>query len=291
MEAVLLAPGEGEVIEDRPDRFVEVKADREELAVTESRYGPGQSGPGPHVHREHADCFWALDGELTFGLADETARLPAGGFLLVPPNVVHTFSNEGPGDARFLNVHAPSKGFVDHLRAMRDDQDGEAMDRFDTFDPPADGGRPAADALVRAPGAGDSLALGTSTAVVKAGGEHAGGVLSLTETTLAPGFPGPVPHHHESFVDSFYLLDGRLGLLLGERSVEATAGTYALVPPGVVHTFSNPGGEPVRLLNLMAPGGFERYLREAAAAMPPGTAPDPQLMAEIASRYDFHPGR
>ena len=172
---------------------------------------------------------------------------------------------------------------------MRDDQDGEAMDRFDTFDPPADGGRPAADALVRAPGAGDSLALGTSTAVVKAGGEHAGGVLSLTETTLAPGFPGPVPHHHESFVDSFYLLDGRLGLLLGERSVEATAGTYALVPPGVVHTFSNPGGEPVRLLNLMAPGGFERYLREAAAAMPPGTAPDPQLMAEIASRYDFHP--
>jgi hypothetical protein len=56
-----------------------------------------------------------------------------------------------------------------------------------------------------------------------------------------------------------------------------------------VHTFWNPGDSPVRLLNLMAPGGFEQYLKEVAEAAAPGAAPDPALMAEIASKYDFEP--
>jgi hypothetical protein len=55
-----------------------------------------------------------------------------------------------------------------------------------------------------------------------------------------------------------------------------------------VHTFSNRGDEPARALNVMAPGGFEQYLKEAAAAMG-GGPPDPAVMARIASRYDFEP--
>jgi hypothetical protein len=57
--------------------------------------------------------------------------------------------------------------------------------------------------------------------------------------------------------------------------------------PGAVHTFSNPGDEPVRFLNVMAPGGLERYLKEVAASMPADGPPDPAAMARIASRYDF----
>ena len=52
---------------------------------------------------------------------------------------------------------------------------------------------------------------------------------------------------------------------------------------------SNPRRETVRMLNLMAPGGFEQYLKEVAAAARPGEPPDAQAMAKIASRYDFHP--
>jgi oxalate decarboxylase/phosphoglucose isomerase-like protein (cupin superfamily) len=70
--------------------------------------------------------------------------------------------------------------------------------------------------------------------------------------------------------------------------VEAPAGSYGVVPPGNDHTFSNPGGEPVRLLNVMAPGGLEQYLKEAAAvAARPGGPTDPKLLARIASKYDF----
>ena len=42
----------------------------------------------------------------------------------------------------------------------------------------------------------------------------------------------------------------------------------------------------MRALNLMAPGGFERYLEEVAEL---GGPPDPDQMAQIASKYDFHP--
>ena len=293
VDFLLLRPGEGETVSDRPQSFVQIKADRDELALTESRYGPGESGPGPHVHREHADCFWVLGGELIFELGGELHRVGAGGFVLIPPNVVHAFRNEGPGDARFLNMHAPSMGFPDHIRALHradgEEEERQAAERFDTFQPPADGGRPASEALVCPAGEGEALALGPNRLVFKATAEHGGGPMSLWETRLAPGFPGPVPHWHASFLDSFWVLEGTLSLRLADEAAEAAAGSFALAPPGTVHTFSNPGDEPVRFLSLMAPAGFERYLREVAAATPTGAPPDPVRMAEIASRYDFHP--
>jgi mannose-6-phosphate isomerase-like protein (cupin superfamily) len=155
-----------------------------------------------------------------------------------------------------------------------------------TFDPPPDGGRPASDAVIREPGAGGRMAFGPGEVMFKAEGA---GWLSLMETTLGPGYRGPVPHFHRGFVDSFYVLEGVLTLRVGDAVVEAPAGSFTAATPGTVHTFSNPGDEPVRMLNVMAPGGFEQYLREVAAEVPAGGAPDPALMAEIAQRHDFVP--
>jgi mannose-6-phosphate isomerase-like protein (cupin superfamily) len=117
-------------------------------------------------------------------------------------------------------------------------------------------------------------------------GSDVDGSFSLTETTLEPGFPGPVAHRHRGLVDSFYVLAGALALRLGERELRAGPETFALVPPGKVYSFSNPAERAVRMLNVMAPGGFEQYLKELARAAP-GGHPDPTVMAEIASRYDF----
>ena len=95
----VVASGEGELVTDEPERRVEVKADRDELAVTESRYAEGESGPDSHFHREHSDCFFVLEGRLVFELDEERTELGAGDFVAIPPLVVHTFRNEGPGDA------------------------------------------------------------------------------------------------------------------------------------------------------------------------------------------------
>ena len=289
MGPVLLHSGEGETIAEREERSVVIKGESEQVAVTESRYAVGERGPEAHIHLRHTDAFYVLEGALVFELGGDgdVVRAEAGSLGLVPSGVVHTFGNEGPGEARFLNVHAPSEGFADYLRAMRDGRRDDAQE-FDTFDPPVDGGRPASEALVRGPDEGETIEAGPTRATLKAEGNDGEGTLSLSEAVLAPGFLGPVPHFHETFVDSFYVLAGTLTVRLEDETVTAPAGSFALVPPGVVHTFSNRSDEPVRALNLMAPGGFEQYLKEVAHATQ-GGPPDPQLMAQIASKYDFHP--
>jgi quercetin dioxygenase-like cupin family protein len=155
----LLRPGDGETITRKERREVVLLAARHEIAITWSRYAAGEQGPDLHVHREHVDAFYVLDGELTFLVGPEAERLQvaAGGFVAVPPNVVHTFVNDGGGEVRWLNVHAPDQGFAQYLRAARDGEDAA----FDNFGPPADGGRPAADATVSAPGEGERVASGS----------------------------------------------------------------------------------------------------------------------------------
>ena len=284
---LLLGPGEGETITDRPERTLRILADRDELTLTWFRYEPGEKGPDPHVHRRHTDAFYVLEGELEFGLGPDVqpVRGPAGTLAAAPPDVVHTFRNTSDATAVFLNVHAPSMGFGDMLRARRDGRK-EDIERFDQFEPPPDGGRPFADAIVRGPGEGDSLAMGSSSAVFKAEGSDGDGTFSLSETMVGPGFPGPLPHRHRELVDSFYVLEGTLTVQLIDERVQAGPGSFALVPPGNVHTFANPTDRIVRMLNLMAPGGFEQYLKDAHAA---SAVSDPAAMAEIASRYDFEP--
>jgi mannose-6-phosphate isomerase-like protein (cupin superfamily) len=284
---VLLRAGGGDTVTDGPARTIRILGDRDELTLSWFRYGAGQDGPKPHVHRRHTDAFYVLEGELELELGPDLQRVTgtAGTFAAVPANVVHTFRNASAATVVFLNIHAPSMGFGEMLRASRDGRRERAR-HFDQFEPPADGGRPPSDAVLRGPGEGESITLGGSRAVLKAEGSEADGFFSLSEMVLGPGVGGPVPHRHRELVDSFYVLEGTLALRLGDEQVEAGAGAFALVPPGNVHTFANPAEETVRLLNLMAPSGFEQYLKELAGAAPAGL-PDHDVMAEIASRYDF----
>ncbi|MEA2329965.1 MAG: hypothetical protein QOH58_103 [Thermoleophilaceae bacterium] len=273
-EPLLLGPGEGE-----PHGVAQLKVDLPELSLAESVYEAGRRGPPPHIHRVHVDAFYVIDGRLEFELGPDGQRfqIEPGGLVLVPPEVVHSFHNPGPGECRFLNIHAPGADFGDYLRTR-----GEAP--FDSEDPPPGGGRPASDAIVLGADEGERLAFGPTVATLKAGVDDALGSFALTDSTIAGGFPGPVPHRHERMVDSFYVLEGTLALRLGEQEAIAGPGSYACVPPGNAHTFSNPGTEPVRVLNLMAPGGLEGYLRELAKL---GGPPDPAVMARIAADYDF----
>jgi mannose-6-phosphate isomerase-like protein (cupin superfamily) len=206
--------------------------------------------------------------------------------VLVPENVVHSFENESGAEARFLNAHAPSMGFAESLRVRRDGREYDP-ELFDSFDPPADGGRSVSGSVVRRPGEGVSLDAGPSRVLFKAEASDGDGTFSLTETTLAPGFPGPLPHRHTRMVDSFYVLEGMLTVRVEDKKHALGPGSYAFVPPGVAHTFSNPSDETVRMLNLQAPGGLEQYLKELASVLKPGEQPDPAVMAKIASRYDF----
>ena len=130
--------------------------------------------------------------------------------------------------------------------------------------------------------------MGASEIVIKATAENTGGAFFLSETTIAPGFPGPPPHTHARICDMFYVLEGVLTMNVEGETRELRPGSFACAPPGTVHTFSNHGAEPVRLLNFNTPGGFERYMRELAAATESGEI-TAQAIGEIASRHDFTP--
>jgi quercetin dioxygenase-like cupin family protein len=276
-QARLLPVHEAEAISDTPERELRILSDHELLNLTWTRHTAGERGAEPHVHLHHTDAFYVLAGDVTFVLGPELEKLAAaaGTLVLVPPGVVHGFDNDSDGEVRFLNAHAPSGGFVEHLRGRGD---------FDSEDPPEDGGRPVSDAIVLGPGEGELLELGPNRLLMKARVGDGDGTFYLGELTLGE-FAGPPPHVHQRHLDSFFVLEGTLTVRLGDETLAAPAESYAVAPPRNVHTFSNPGGETVRALNIMAPGGFEQYLKEAAAA----GASDPAELAAIAVRYDFKP--
>ncbi len=131
---------DGEAITDRPGRRVTLLADTEHLTLTEFDYGPGQRGASPHVHHDHSDAFLVVEGELEITFEDGPLRAPAGTFVLIPPDVVHSFDNSSDAAVRFFNVHAPPCGFGDYLRGRNPG--------FDQHEPPAGGGLDPGDAVV-----------------------------------------------------------------------------------------------------------------------------------------------
>ena len=144
------------------------------------------------------------------------------------------------------------------------------------------------DAIVLGPGDGERHAMGNAWVDIKAGGDETAGTFYCGEVVIQSGYPGPPPHVHERLHDMFYVLEGTLAMRLGDDNLAVPAGTFVCVPPGVVHTFSNPGTAPVRFLNFNTPGGWERYMRDLAEAAGGGQMSSAEIGA-IASRHDFHP--
>lgn len=256
---ILVGPGEGEMISDRENREVALIAVHDDITMTRSRYGPGERGPDPHVHHEHTDSFYVLDGELTFALGPggEQVMVPASGFVAVPPNMSHSFRNEGSADAHFLNFHTPDGGFAKFMRGARDGADIG----FDSFDPPADGGRPASEAIVVGPDEGERVEAGNRVAVVKAVLPH----ICFLEFAYDGPRDGPPVHDHDNQVDSFYVLEGEIEFTVGDSVHPRGPGTLASIPRRVRHTFRHVHGGRARVLNIHAPDcGFGDFIRGAA---------------------------
>jgi mannose-6-phosphate isomerase-like protein (cupin superfamily) len=107
--------------------------------------------------------------------------------------------------------------------------------------------------------------------VVRPGeGHRVGNVEFLARTIDTPRFtfgiidiaPGREidAHVHEGEDDAFYILEGTMTFFSGDDEVEAGPGTFVLAPAGVDHGFRNDGDEPLRMLNIHAPAGFDRRI-------------------------------
>jgi mannose-6-phosphate isomerase-like protein (cupin superfamily) len=145
------------------------------------------------------------------------------------------------------------------------------------------------DPMVLTAEAGEVIGSGGPTrAVVKASSDATNSGFTMTDSTIAPGFPGPPPHWHREVTDSFFVLEGTLTVRLRDELMEAEPGTYVCVPPGNVHAFSNRTDSPVRFLNISSPAGWENYLRDLEVLLKDGS-PDPEQWLEVMSKHDFVP--
>jgi mannose-6-phosphate isomerase-like protein (cupin superfamily) len=217
---MVIRPGGGEVIGDSPERRVEILSDHPSLHATWSRFAPGRAGADLHIHRRHTDLFYVLEGELTvrLGIEDREVVVPAGRVARVPPLVVHGFRNGSDAEMRYLNFHAPGVGFADYMRGIRD---GRPL-TYDQEPPPDSGTRPPSEAAISPP--------------------------PVEIDTIAIAEIDNLPPRSSADLESYWVLEGDAVFTVDGDELDAPAGSWVQVPPGVEH-----GASGARLLSVRAP--------------------------------------
>ena len=114
----------------------------------------------------------------------------------------------------------------------------------------------------------------------KIDGAETGGRFSVVHHPIAARALAAPLHYHHNEDEYSYVLSGTLGALLGDEVVTAGPGTWVFKPRGQWHTFWAAGDEPCEIIEVISPGGFEDYFREAAAAWG-----DVEAFARICEKY------
>jgi mannose-6-phosphate isomerase-like protein (cupin superfamily) len=112
---------------------------------------------------------------------------------------------------------------------------------------------------------------------------HEGG-FSLVEHPMPPRHLAAPLHRHSREDEYSYVLEGKMGALLGQDVVYAEAGDLVFKPRDQWHTFWNAGDEPCRILEIISPAGFEKYFDELVDLLAQGP-PDFEAIGKIAERY------
>jgi mannose-6-phosphate isomerase-like protein (cupin superfamily) len=115
-------------------------------------------------------------------------------------------------------------------------------------------------------------------------GSEAGERFSLVEHPMSPRALAAPLHLHTREDEYSFVLEGRMGALLGDDVVEAGPGDLVFKPRNQWHTFWNAGDEPCRILEIIAPAGFERFFAELDA-LGGALQADPEELEELNRRY------
>ncbi len=92
-------------------------------------------------------------------------------------------------------------------------------------------------------------------------GEETNGGLALVEHPMS-AFALAAPIHRHSREDEYsYVIEGKVGALLGDEVVIGNPGDLIFKPRGQWHTFWNAGDRPARVLEMISPAGFEKFFK------------------------------
>lgn len=121
-DPIVLETGQGSVL-DLFGTAITLKATAAETggaySLIEGALPPGGLGPLPHRHLDREECFYVLEGEFDFRVAERTVHASVGTTLFVPRGTLHTFVNCGESLARLLILHSPAfEGYFRELNAL-----------------------------------------------------------------------------------------------------------------------------------------------------------------------------
>ena len=131
---------------------------------------------------------------------------------------------------------------------------------------------------------GDSVTLQTIGVRFMIPGADSDSRFSLVEHPMPPHHLAAPLHRHSREDEYSFVLEGRMGALLGDDVVEAGPGDLVFKPRDQWHTFWNAGDEHCRILEIISPAGFEDYFRELVATLAGGPL-DPAVVGELGARY------
>jgi mannose-6-phosphate isomerase-like protein (cupin superfamily) len=117
-------------------------------------------------------------------------------------------------------------------------------------------------------------------------GAETGGGFSLVEHPIPPRMLCAPLHRHSREDEYSFVLEGRMGALLGDDVVYAGPGDLVFKPRNQWHTFWNAGDEPCRILEIISPAGFERFFAELSdlgGVLEAG----PDVLGELCARYEL----
>jgi mannose-6-phosphate isomerase-like protein (cupin superfamily) len=140
-------------------------------------------------------------------------------------------------------------------------------------------------ARVLGPKDGKAGALGSIGVRFMIGGDESGGGFSLVEHPMAPHALAAPLHRHSREDEYSFVLEGRVGALLGDEVVYGEPGDLIFKPRDQWHTFWNAGDEPARILEIISPAGFEQFFAEMVEMPADAGPPTPEQRRTLADRY------
>jgi mannose-6-phosphate isomerase-like protein (cupin superfamily) len=143
-----------------------------------------------------------------------------------------------------------------------------------------------AEARVLGPADGHAGFLGSIGVRFMVDGPTTGETFSLVEHPMSARALAAPLHRHNREDEYSYVIEGRMGALLGDEVLEAGPGDLVFKPRGEWHTFWNAGDEPCRILEIISPAGFERFFAELVDLGGVAQA-DPAAMGALCERYEL----
>jgi quercetin dioxygenase-like cupin family protein len=141
--------------------------------------------------------------------------------------------------------------------------------------------------IVLSPDEGEAVWLRKLGIRFMIGGEETGGTFALVEHPIEPRALAAPMHTHRHEDEYTYVLEGEIGVQVGEEVRVAQQGDLVLKPRGVPHAFWNAGDTLARALEIISPAGFERYFAELAPLFPPANQGplDEEAIGAVRAKY------